>query len=156
LARGNRDEQQLSPGDLSRRVVVRVDLVFALQPALPVAAAAVVLASVGYSASLLLQQRLMALTPGELSGHALGLHSSGMLAMQGVGAAVAGAVAEQTSPGAAMAVMAMISVAVTLVLAPGLRPDRTSPQLGEPSDLPARPPTSRSPLRTRGKAVQPK
>ena len=33
---------------------------------------------------LLLQQRLMTLTPDELSGHALGLHSSGMLAMQGV------------------------------------------------------------------------
>jgi predicted MFS family arabinose efflux permease len=109
-----------------------------LQPALPVAVAAVVLASVGYSASLLLQQRLMALTPEELSGHALGLCSSGMLAMQGVGAAVAGVVAEQTSPGAAMAVMAMISLAVTLILAPGLRPDRTPPQPGELSDLPAR------------------
>ena len=113
-------------------------LVFALQPALPVAAAAVVLASVGYSASLLLQQRLMDLTPGELSGHALGLHSSGMLAMQGVGAAVAGAVAEWTSPGAAMAVMAVISVAVTLSLAPGLRPGRTPPRPHEPSGFPAR------------------
>jgi MFS family permease len=113
-------------------------LVFALQPALPIAVAAVVLASVGYSASLLLQQRLMALTPGELSGHALGLHSSGMLAMQGVGAVLAGAVAERTSPGAAMAVMAVISVAVTLILAPGLRPGRTPPQSGEPGDLPAR------------------
>jgi predicted MFS family arabinose efflux permease len=112
-------------------------LVFALQLALPIAVAAVVLASVGYSASLLLQQRLMALTPGELSGHALGLHSSGMLAMQGVGAAVAGAVAEQTSPGVAMAVMAMISVAVTLILAPGLRPDHTTPQRDEPGELPA-------------------
>jgi predicted MFS family arabinose efflux permease len=100
-------------------------LVFAVQPGLPVAVVAVVLASVGYSASLLLQQRLMALTPDELSGHALGLHSAGTLAMQGVGAAAAGAVAERTSPGAAMAVMAMISVAVTLVLAPGLRPGRT-------------------------------
>ena len=113
-------------------------LVFALDPALPVAAAAVVLASAGYSASLLLQQRLMALTPDELSGHALGLVSSGMLAMQGVGAAFAGAVAERTSPGAAMAVMAVISVAVTLILAPGLRPDRTTPRPGERSDLPAR------------------
>jgi MFS family permease len=113
-------------------------LVFALQPALPVAAAAVVLASVGYSASLLLQQRLMALTPGELSGHALGLESSGRLAMQGVGAAVAGAVAELVSPGAAMAVMAVISVAVTLTLAPGLRPGRTPPPYGEPGYLPAR------------------
>jgi MFS family permease len=112
-------------------------LVFVLQPALPIAAAAVVLASVGYSASLLLQQRLMALTPGELSGHALGLHSSGMLAMQGVGATVAGAVAEWTSPGAAMAVMAVISVAVTLTLAPGLRPDHARPRPHEP-DLPAR------------------
>jgi len=125
-------------------------LVFALQPALPIAVAAVVLASVGYSASLMLQQRLMALTPGELSGHALGLHSSGMLAMQGVGAAVAGAVAEQTSPGAAMAVMATISVAVTLVLAPGLRPDRAL------HAAPPRPPGSRSPQRTRGEAAQPK
>src|SRR5262249_2597892 len=66
-------------------------LVFALQPVLPVAAAAVVLASVGYSASLLLQQRLMDLTPGELSGHALGLHPSCILRMQGRGAARAGA-----------------------------------------------------------------
>lgn len=103
-------------------------LVFALHPALPVAVVAVVLASVGYSASLLLQQRLMALTPDELSGHALGLHSSGMLTMQGVGAAIAGALAQRTSPGGAMAVMAMISVAVTLILAPGLRPGRTPPQ----------------------------
>jgi hypothetical protein len=103
-------------------------LLFAWQPTLPVAVAAIVLASVGYSASLLLQQRLMELTPGELSGHALGLHSSGMLTMQGVGAAIAGAVAEWTSPGAAMAVMALLSVAVTVMLAPGLRPGRTCVQ----------------------------
>ena len=96
-------------------------LIFALQPALPIAVAAVTIASVGYSASLLLQQRLMALTPDELSGHALGLQSSGMLAMQGVGAAIAGMIAEHISPGAAMAVMAAMSVTVTLLLAPGLR-----------------------------------
>lgn len=97
-------------------------LVFALHPPLPLAAAAVALASVGFAASLLLQERLMALTPDELSGHALGLHSSGMLTMQGVGAALAGAVAQHTSPSAAMALMAAASVAVTLALAPGLRP----------------------------------
>jgi predicted MFS family arabinose efflux permease len=113
-------------------------LVFAVHPTLPVAVAAVALASVGYSASLLLQQRLMALTPEELTGHALGLESSGRLAMQGVGAAVAGAVAEQASPGAAMAVLAVISVAVTLALAPGLRPGRTPPPHDEPGYLPAR------------------
>jgi len=131
-------------------------LVFAVQPTLPIAVAAVVLASIGYSASLLLQHRLMALTPDELSGHALGLHSAGMLVMQGVGAAIAGAVAERTSPGTAMAVMAMISTAVTVALAPGLRPDRPPPEPDAPSDLPARPPASRAPLRSRGEAVQPK
>ncbi|MDX3239543.1 MFS transporter [Streptomyces sp. ME03-5709C] len=98
-------------------------LLFALHPAPHLAAAVVAVASVGYAASLLLQERLMALTPQELAGHALGLHSSGMLACQGLGAALAGAVAQQTSPGTAMTVMAAISVAVTLALAPGLRPD---------------------------------
>ncbi|MUN37435.1 MFS transporter [Actinomadura litoris] len=96
-------------------------LVFALEPALPFALAAVAVGAFGYSATLLLQDRLMALTPDELSGHALGLHSSGMLAMQGVGAALAGAVAEWTSPSTAITVMAAASVAVTFALAPGLR-----------------------------------
>lgn len=80
------------------------------------------MASVGYSATLMLQQRLMDLTPDELTGHALGLHSSGMLAMQGVGAALAGAIAGLTSAGAAMTLMAAASITVTLALAPGLRP----------------------------------
>jgi MFS family permease len=96
-------------------------VIFVLHPALPVAVAAIVLASAGYSASLLLQERLMALTPEELSGHALGLHSSGMVTMQGVSAALAGAVAQLTSPATAITVMAAASVAVTLTLAPGLR-----------------------------------
>ncbi|MDX6331487.1 MAG: hypothetical protein QOI83_3870, partial [Streptomycetaceae bacterium] len=107
-------------------------LVFALHPALPLAVAAVVLASIGYSASLLLQERLMSLTPDELSGQAFGLHSSGMLTMQGVGAALAGAVAQRTSPSTGMAVMAAASVVVTLALAPGLRPGHRAP---EPDDL---------------------
>jgi MFS family permease len=96
-------------------------LIFAFRPSLPVALAAVTLASVGYSATLMLQQRLMALTEEELGGHALGLHSSGMLAMQGVGAALAGAIAERTSPSVAMTLMAVASVTVTLALSPGLR-----------------------------------
>ena len=96
-------------------------LVFALHPPLPVAVVAVAMASIGFAATLLLQEQLMALTPDRLSGHALGLHSSGMLTMQGVGAALAGVVAEQTSPATAITVMAAASVAVTLALAPGLR-----------------------------------
>ncbi|MEY9930574.1 putative MFS family arabinose efflux permease [Catenulispora sp. GP43] len=99
-------------------------LVFAFHPALPVAALAVMLASIGYAASLLLQERLMALTPNELSGQALGLQSSGTLTMQGVGAVVAGVLAQCFSPSAAMTVMAVASVLVTVSLARGLRPER--------------------------------
>ncbi|MFD8828303.1 MFS transporter, partial [Streptomyces sp. NPDC059605] len=52
-------------------------LLFAADPAFPLAFALVLLASVGFSASLLFQERLMALTPDEITGQALGLHSSG-------------------------------------------------------------------------------
>ncbi|MFC9976883.1 MFS transporter [Spirillospora sp. NPDC127200] len=97
-------------------------LLFALRPGLPLAAALVLFASFGYGASLLAQEQLMALTPDHLHGQALGLHTAGMVTMQGVGAAVAGAVAERTSPATAMAVVAAVSVAVTLSLAPRLRP----------------------------------
>ncbi|MFF2941362.1 MFS transporter, partial [Streptomyces niveus] len=96
-------------------------LFFFLGPALPVAAPLVALATVGFAASLISQERLMALTPDELSGHALGLHSAGMLTVQGVCALLAGAVAERTSPATGITVLAAASVAVTLVLARGLR-----------------------------------
>ncbi|MEU9894968.1 MFS transporter [Streptomyces phaeochromogenes] len=95
---------------------------FVLRPGPFLAAALATLASAGFAASLLQQERLMAVTPPELSGHALGLHSSGMLTMQGVGAALAGATAQLTSPGTAMTVIALASIAVTVSLAPGLRP----------------------------------
>jgi MFS family permease len=96
-------------------------LAFAVVLPLPVAVTVVTVASVGYAASLMLQERLVSLTPDDLSGHAQGLQSAGMMAMQGIGAAIAGAVATGTSPATAMAVMAAASVAVTLLLAPGLR-----------------------------------
>ncbi|WP_214416770.1 MFS transporter [Sphaerisporangium fuscum] len=102
-------------------------LVFALHPSAPVAVAAVTLASAGYSGSLLFQERLMSLTPRRLSGQALGLHSSGMVAMQGVGAVLAGLAAQWTSPSTGMVLLATASVAVTLALAPGLRPRRRRP-----------------------------
>jgi predicted MFS family arabinose efflux permease len=111
-----------------RIVLAAPYLIFAVRPALPVAVAVVIVASAGYCASLLLQERLMALTPPELSGQALGLASSGMLAMQGASAAVAGAIAQWISPATAIAVMAAISLAVTLMLAPGLRPAERDPK----------------------------
>ncbi|MFF3330500.1 MFS transporter [Streptomyces sp. NPDC002888] len=90
---------------------------FALRPDTPVAAACAALASVGFGASLVQQERLVALTPSELRGHSLGLDSAGRLTMQGVSAALAGSVAQLTSPATAMTVMALTSVAVTLMLA---------------------------------------
>lgn len=113
-------------------------LVFIAHPSLAVACAACAVASVGYSATLMLQQRLMTLTPEELSGHALGLHLSCMLAMQGVGAALAGTIAEWTSPAFGITVMAATSVAVTLALAPGLRTGSTA-ATPSPSPLAERP-----------------
>ncbi|EFF91576.1 integral membrane protein [Streptomyces sp. e14] len=92
-------------------------LLFALRPPLAVAACLVALASVGFGASLVQQERLMSLTPPGLSGHALGLHSAGMLTTQGVGAALAGTAAQLTSPAVAMTGTAAASVAVTLALA---------------------------------------
>lgn len=105
-------------------------LVFVAHPALDLSVVAIALASIGYSATLLLQERLMALTPKDIHGQALGLHSAGMLTMQGVGAALAGAVAQYVAPGTAMAVMAAASLTVTLLLAPGLR--REPPAAPEP------------------------
>lgn len=99
-------------------------LLFALRPGLPWALTLAALASTGFSASLLFQERLMTLTPDSMAGQALGLHASGMLAMRGAAAALAGTVAQWVSPATAVAVMAAASVAVTLALAPGLRHDR--------------------------------
>ena len=96
-------------------------LLFALPLALPVAAIAVAVASAGFGAGLLLQNRLIALTPDDLRGQALGLHSAGMLTMQAVAATVAGVVAQQVPVAAAMVTMAVLSLLVTLVLMPRLR-----------------------------------
>uniref|UniRef100_UPI00404031DA hypothetical protein n=1 Tax=Streptomyces sp. TG1A-60 TaxID=3129111 RepID=UPI00404031DA len=69
----------------------------------------------------------LSLTPPELAGHALGLHSAGMLTLQGVSAALAGGVAQLTSPGAAMTLLAGASVAVTLALWRPARRSRPAP-----------------------------
>ncbi|MFF8728090.1 MFS transporter [Streptomyces sp. NPDC015171] len=96
-------------------------LLFCTRPPLPVAAVCVALASTGFGASLIQQERLMALTPDELAGHALGLHSAGMLTLQGVGATLAGALAQLVPPAWAMTMTAAASLAVTGALATAAR-----------------------------------
>lgn len=107
-----------------------------LQPPLPVTAVLVTVASAGFGASLVQQERLMSLTPPDLSGHALGLHSSGMLTLQGVSAALAGTLAQLTSPATAMTALAVASCATTLLLAataPARRGTRTRTRSGSGS-----------------------
>ncbi|MGW6389003.1 MFS transporter [Streptomyces sp. NPDC055103] len=113
-------------------------LLFALDPAPPLALLAVTVSAVGYGASLLHQERLMDLVPEELAGHALGLHTSGMLALQGVSAALAGTLAQYTSARTGMVLLALASLTVTLALA---RADRRT---GGPKALPTEAPSSAS------------
>ncbi|WP_441248629.1 MFS transporter [Kitasatospora sp. McL0602] len=96
-------------------------LLFPLHPGPGTGIALVAVASAGFSVSLLYQERLLALVPAETRGQALGLHTSGMLTVQALCAALAGALAGRLSPETTMAVMGTLSVAVTLSLAPRLR-----------------------------------
>jgi predicted MFS family arabinose efflux permease len=104
-------------------------LLFVLPLSLPVAAVAAAVAAAGFASTLLLQERLIALTGEQIRGQALGLHATGMKIMQAVGATVAGLVAQWLPVGTAMAVLAVASIAVTAALSPGLRmsdPGRTN------------------------------
>ncbi|CCH76698.1 Integral membrane protein [Nostocoides japonicum T1-X7] len=87
------------------------------------------LASVGYSASLPLQERIVRLTDPTHRGQAFGLAQTGMMVGQSIGAVGAGAVAQWVGRGTAgvgltMGVFAVLSLATTLSLTPGLRRSR--------------------------------
>ncbi|WP_410791867.1 hypothetical protein [Kribbella sp. C-35] len=96
-------------------------LLFVFPLSLPVAIAAAAIASTGFASTLLLQERLIALTGDDIRGQALGLHANGMKAMQALGATLAGLMAQLLPVGTAMAILAIASIAVTAVLSPGLR-----------------------------------
>jgi hypothetical protein len=104
-------------------------LFFLLEPSLPLACALAAVASVGYCASLPLQERLVSRTAPDIRGQVLGLHGLGMTSMQGAGALLAGGVATALGADAraaalAIGVMATASVLVTLGLVPGLQRSR--------------------------------
>jgi MFS family permease len=108
-------------------------LVLLIDATVVTAAAAGFVASVGYAASLPLQERLVTHTDPAARGQVLGLSGTGMLAMQGVGAVLAGVLAQAlgaTAHSAAIAagIMAAASLAVTVCLAPGLRRSRPDHQ----------------------------
>ncbi|MEV6209749.1 MFS transporter [Kitasatospora sp. NPDC051914] len=95
-------------------------LLFAAHPALPVAAAAVFVASTGFAATLPLQEQLLALTPAQVRGQVQGVESAGRLAWQGIGAALAGALAQYLTPGPTMAALAAVSVLLTVTTRPSV------------------------------------
>ncbi|MGH3383315.1 MAG: MFS transporter [Nocardioidaceae bacterium] len=96
-------------------------LAFALHPGVPVAALLVTVACVGYAASLAQQELLVSLTPVELSGQVLGVESSARMTCQGLGALLAGAVADAMDTGYTMALLAVASLAASAALTPALR-----------------------------------
>jgi MFS family permease len=91
-------------------------VVFAAQPDLPLAALLVAVATVGYGASLVQQEWLVALTPPELHGQALGAESSVRMTFQGVCAALAGGLADLLTPATAITVLAVASLLVSAAL----------------------------------------
>jgi hypothetical protein len=110
-------------------------VLFFFHPALPAALALAFLASVGYASSLPLQERLVTHTGTGIRGQVLGLYSTGLLAMQGIAAVLAGLLTEAlrawgagggpSSAATAAGLLGTASLAVTAALIPGLR--RTGP-----------------------------
>jgi hypothetical protein len=107
-------------------------VLFLVHPSLVVAAVLGFLASIGYAASLPLQERLVDYTSPGIRGQVLGLNSAGMMAMQGTAAVLAGLLAQRVSGGPAVAIGALgcASLVISLALIPGLR--RTQGQPGSP------------------------
>ncbi|HEU5038556.1 MAG TPA: hypothetical protein VFT70_16240 [Nocardioides sp.] len=83
-------------------------------------------ASVGFAASLPLQERLFAHTDDTVHGQAMGLYGTGLMVWQAIGALTGGLVATAVSPARAMGLMAAGSVLVTVANTPGLR--RSAPE----------------------------
>ena len=111
-------------------------LAFFLLPSLACAAVLAFVASAGYSASLPLQERLVAHTDAESRGQVFGLQGTGLMVGQALGALLGGAVASTLGAGPeaaakAMGVMAVASLVVSVALTPGLRRSRPGAELAE-------------------------
>ncbi len=93
-------------------------LLFALQPPVPVLTAAVFVAGAGFAATLPLQEQLLASTPDQVRGQVQGVESAGRMTWQGLGAAVAGGLAQLLTPAAAITTLAAVSVTITVASRP--------------------------------------
>ncbi|KOU73316.1 membrane protein [Streptomyces sp. MMG1533] len=97
-----------------RLLLAAPHLLFALHPPAPVVTVAVFVAGAGYAATLPLQEQLLALTPDSVRGQVQGVESAGRMTWQGIGAGIAGILAQYLTPGTAITTVAAVSVAVTV------------------------------------------
>ncbi len=104
---------------------------FLLTPSLLVAVALGFAASIGYSASLPLQERLVHETDPTIRGQVFGLYSTGLMAGQALGALLGGTLATWLAPAHTMFVLACASITVNLALTTGLR--RSNPHRANPT-----------------------
>ncbi|GLW57604.1 MFS transporter [Kitasatospora phosalacinea] len=95
-------------------------LLLAARPPVWAAALAVGVAGVGFAATLPLQERLLALTPASGRGQVQGVESAGRIAGQGVGAALAGALAQLVEVRWAIGALAAASLLVTVLSRPAV------------------------------------
>ncbi|QKW18728.1 MFS transporter [Kitasatospora sp. NA04385] len=95
-------------------------LLLAAGPPVWAAAAAVGAAGVGFAATLPLQERLLALTPAAGRGQVQGVESAGRIAWQGVGAALAGGLAQLVEVRWAIGALAGASLLVTVLSRPAV------------------------------------
>lgn len=106
-------------------------LAFIAHPGIWAAVALVGVASTGFGGTLGLNERLVSLLPEAMRGQGLGLAGAGTVSMQAIAAAAAGALADFTRPGLAMAGVALASLLTTAALWRSLtrrgRPDQAAP-----------------------------
>ncbi|MEV7217328.1 hypothetical protein AB0O31_30075 [Kitasatospora cineracea] len=95
-------------------------LLLAARPPVWAAALAVGVAGAGFAATLPLQERLLALTPRAARGQVQGVESAGRIGWQGVGAALAGGLAQLVEVRWAIGALAAVSLLVTVVSWPAV------------------------------------
>ncbi|MEE1736910.1 MFS transporter [Streptomyces sp. BE147] len=93
-------------------------LLFAIHPPMLVATFAVFIAGAGFAATLPLQEQLLELTPDPVRGQVQGVESAGRMTWQGIGAAIAGGVAQHFTAGTAITAVAATSIAITVLSRP--------------------------------------
>jgi predicted MFS family arabinose efflux permease len=114
-------------------------VVYVLHPDIVLAALLAGLACLGYGATLAQQELLVRLTPPELSGQVLGAESAARMTCQGLGALLAGALAELIDPARAIALLAVGSLLVSASLTRSLtRAAKRARDLDAPAYLQSR------------------